>query len=456
MIFSSTVFLFLYLPFVLIGSLLCKLSNRCANWFLLIMSLLFYAWGEPQNVFLMIFSIVVNYVLALVIMNKREKKYLVLAIIINVSVLFWFKYLDFCIDIVNSLFTLEISPVGVTLPIGISFYTFQALSYLVDVYRGEVTAEKNIINVGLYISFFPQLVAGPIVKYYDINKEIKTRNVCIDDMTYGIERFICGLSKKILLANNLAVIADKAFSLNAQGNLSTLFAWLGAVAYTLLIYYDFSGYSDMAIGLGRMFGFHFSENFDYPYMTKSVSDFWRRWHISLSSWFREYIYIPLGGNKKGNSITIRNTMIVWLLTGIWHGANFTFILWGIIYGTMIIIEKQIFEKYDIIRRKEYRVFVVLLIIICWVIFRAENVELALRFIGTMFSFNFDNVDIAILYAKEYFICILVGLILIRPIEKVQNIQIIQKCKWGGIYLMFALDVAYMIKGTYNPFIYFNF
>lgn len=329
MIFSSTVFLSKFLPIVLLGSFILRKKIKWQNLFLLLMSLMFYAWGEPKYVLLMLLSIVGNYALAILIERTAHRRlWLFTAVFLNIGMLFVCKYLNWGIGILNRIFDTSWQGIKMTLPIGISFYTFQALSYVIDVYRNTVPVQRNLINVGLYVSLFPQLVAGPIVRYVDIEKQIMHRTMTVETFAMGIERFMIGFSKKILLADSFSVIADRAFAMNLESTLGIAMAWLGAIAYTLQIYYDFGGYSDMAIGLGKMLGFSFAENFNHPYMALSVTDFWRRWHISLSRWFRDYVYIPLGGNQQGKKKMILALAMTWIATGIWHGANRTFVLWG--------------------------------------------------------------------------------------------------------------------------------
>ena len=339
MLFSSMIFLWLFLPFtVIVNSLL---NPRYSNVFLLIMSLLFYAWGEPVYVLLMLVSIIINWSAGLLIGKvKRGKGALLgLDVILNLAILGVFKYYDFAAGSINSLFGREILEIrNIALPIGISFFTFQALSYVIDLYRGRCLVQKNILNLALYISFFPQLIAGPIVRYSDIAQQIRSRRMTTEGFTVGFRRFIYGLGKKVIISNCMAQIADKVFALGGA-ELTTLSAWIGAFAYMMQIYYDFSGYSDMAIGLGKIFGFDFLENFNYPYLSRSIREFWQRWHISLGTWFREYVYIPLGGNRKGKLITVVNLLIVFLLTGLWHGANWTFVMWGFYHGFFQIAER---------------------------------------------------------------------------------------------------------------------
>ena len=342
MLFSSTVFLFIFLPLVLLGYYALPLKQRGKNILLLVASLLFYAWGEPVFVFLMIGSIAVNYSLGLWLSSRKgpggRKALLILAVILNLGVLYYFKYLNFTIENINALFRLSIPAVDVTMPIGISFFTFQAMSYVIDVYRGRADVQRDPLDLGLYISCFPQLIAGPIVRYNSIAEQIQERHTSPEGFQDGVCRFIRGLGKKVLLANNLALAAEKGFELASSGQISTAMAWVGGLGFTLQLYFDFSGYSDMAIGLGAMFGFHFEENFNYPYISQSLSEFWNRWHISVGRWFRDYVYIPLGGSRVSRPRVILNILIVWLLTGIWHGAAWHYILWGMLFGVTIALE----------------------------------------------------------------------------------------------------------------------
>ena len=350
---------------------------------------------------------------------------------------------------------------NLALPIGISFYTFQGVSYLIDVYRGEGTAQKNFLNVGLYISFFPQLIAGPIVRYSQIEYQLTHRTHSADKFRRGVERFICGLSKKVLLANNMALVADNAFLLLDRGELSVLMSWLGCIAYTLQIYYDFSGYSDMAIGLGLMFGFDIPENFNFPYIAGSVSEFWRRWHMTLQGWFRDYVYIPLGGNRVGKARHIINIFLVWLLTGLWHGANWTFIVWGLMYFVLLILEKWLHaDKWP---KVIGHIYTLLFVMLGWMIFRANSLFDGVYYIGSMFSLTGNKaVDYnALLYLKEYAYFFVFGLLVSVPIFKTINKTFSDKQWWyyTKTVLLFAvlvISVSYMVTGSYNPFIYFNF
>ncbi len=471
MLFSSTVFLFFFLPFNLFVYYAIFRKNRIyQNRFLFFSSLLFYAWGEPFFVFLMLTSILLNWKLALYIDSALEanqkqsaRHYLLFSLILNFSLLFTFKYLSFFISIISSVTHIPLPNPSISLPIGISFFTFQAVSYVIDVYCRQGIVQKELINVGLYISFFPQLIAGPIVRYQSISDQIQNRHESFSDFSSGTVRFIIGLSKKTLLANTIALVADKAFSM--AGSLSVIMAWLGAIAYTFQIYFDFSAYSDMAIGLGRMFGFHFVENFNHPYVSKSISEFWRRWHISLGSWFRDYVYFPLGGSRvKSRYRLVFNLFVVWSLTGLWHGANWTFIVWGLFYFSLIAIEKLFnFEK--VLNRLPVinHVYTLFFVIIGWVLFRSDSLSIALQYIGNMFGSSGLLIDrFAIFYFKEnllYFLCAFLASIPLKSVlsynySKAEDISQIS-CVFF-LFLLFCLSVVYIVKGTYNPFIYFNF
>ena len=459
MIFSSTIFLYYFLPIVLfIYYIILPKRTEILNIFLLIISLCFYAWGEPIYVFLLIFSCFINWLFGLLVDKYRRysKIIIICTFILNLSLLFFFKYLNFTCKTL-AIFNININIPNIILPIGISFFTFQAISYVIDVYHKKGEAQKNPLNVALYISLFPQLIAGPIVRYETIYEEIKSRHVTIHDFTEGVERFIIGLSKKMLLANNMAIIADHIFNIT-WNNLTLPLAWLGAIAYTLQIYFDFSGYSDMAIGLGRMFGFHFLENFNYPYMAQSINDFWRRWHISLSSWFRDYVYIPLGGNRVKQYRLFINLFIVWFLTGIWHGANWTFIVWGVFYFTLLYIEKRIhFEKYTNWATHFYTLFFV---IIGWVIFRSESIENAFLYIKTMFNLKKTELSpLFLMYLQEYKIWLIISLVLSLPFfYKFYNkyFKPINLLHTIVLFMLLILTATYIAKDSYNPFIYFNF
>lgn len=474
MLFSSTFFLFAFLPFLLLLYYKFTKNHIAQNNLLLIASLIFYAWGEPLFVFIMIGCIGANYYFGRLIESKQasgdSKPILTLMLIFNLGLLGIFKYSGFLVSNVNALFSLNFKVPEIALPIGISFFTFQGISYVIDVYRKKAKAFENPLDVGLYISFFPQLIAGPIVRYETIAAELRERKATEDDFAQGIARFIIGIAKKVILANQFALIADKAYSLPPE-SISMTLAWMGAAAYMLQIYFDFSGYSDMAIGLGRLFGFHFPENFNSPYMAKSVSDFWRRWHISLSSWFRDYVYIPLGGGRVSQLKQIRNLAIVWLCTGIWHGANWTFIVWGIYFGVLIIVEKFTkLDKYLERSRLTGHIYTILIVLFGWVLFRANSITEAFLYIKAMFGLNgsFPVESISRLYLHDNFIIYIMGVISCLPIiekgrqlyERVEASSLLAKgMQFGYVMILaafFAVSASYLIKGTYNPFIYFNF
>ena len=469
MLFSSMTFIYVFLPIVLLLYLITK--KELHNPILLIASIIFYAWGEPKYLVIMLLTIIINYFGAILIENNKQIKKiaLILTMLVNLGFLVYFKYFNFLINNFNDIFHSNINTLNIIMPIGISFYTFQALSYLVDVYRGENKAQKDIYKLALYICLFPQLIAGPIVKYHDIEGQINSREVNFDKVLIGVKRFIVGLSKKMLIANTMGIIADKIFIQNPH-NFSHSIAWLGSIAYTLQIYFDFSGYSDMAIGLGLIFGFKFMENFNYPYISKSITEFWRRWHISLSTWFKQYIYISLGGNRTGKLKTLRNLGIVFLLTGIWHGAEWTFIIWGIWNGIFIIIEKVInIKKFD---SKIHTLFVnilrhfycAIIFIIGWVIFRSDNIKYALDYIMNMFGLLHLSKN-EFLYSFEYyistidiiilFIAILCCMPLFKNIIYNKN-KIIKILVNIWLLILFYLSTITIASNTYNPFIYFRF
>lgn len=479
MLFSSSLFLFLFLPIVLVGYYIIKLINKkiCNIW-LLFASLVFYAWGEPNFVFILIASILLNYLFGLLADKYRANKtvsrtVLILMVILNLSLLFVYKYLGFAIDNLNAIFGNVLPIVEIALPIGISFFTFQAMSYVIDVYRGNGEVQKNPLNVGLYVALFPQLVAGPIVRYETVAKEIKCRRETVDDFCDGVKRFIGGLAKKVLLADILSVAADAAYSVNAQGAgaLPVSFAWLGAICYSFQIFFDFSGYSDMAIGLGKMFGFHFLENFNYPYISKSVSEFWRRWHISLGSWFRDYLYIPLGGSRvKTKSRLVFNLFVVWAMTGLWHGASWNFVIWGLMYFVLLAFEKLtgIPQKFKTLWAKTlYRIFTLLCVVLGWVVFRAEGGTEAVNYLASMFGlagnalhsgytgYVFTNNAVLLVFA------VLFSMPLVKKLrETASKNSILDKIAdvlTPIVYLaLFLLSVAWLVTGTHHPFIYFNF
>ncbi|MEG1132127.1 MAG: MBOAT family O-acyltransferase [Romboutsia sp.] len=475
MVFSSLIFLFLFLPLTLVFYYISGSKTR--NFILLLASLIFYAWGEPVYVFLMLFSTVVDYIHGLKVekfieLGKRKKalRVVVSSAIINLFVLCFFKYSDFLIENINNIFNLDIGLLNLPLPIGISFYTFQTMSYTIDIYRGDAKAQKSILDFGAYVALFPQLVAGPIVRYQTIATQINKREHSIEKFADGVNRFVCGLAKKVILSNQLAVIADGVFSSNLS-NVSILEAWLGIICYTLQIYFDFGGYSDMAIGLGKMFGFEFLENFNYPYISQTVSEFWRRWHISLGSWFRDYVYIPLGGSRVSKLKMYRNLFIVWFLTGMWHGASWTFIIWGLYFGVFIALEKAFLEKvlYKIPRVFRH-IYLLLIVVIGWVFFRAENITKAFEFLKIMFGVSSKTLvnSACTAYLIDYWYILLASIILSTPIVKVLKKLILKINKRAldndiaylmhgfslGIY-MFVVMIM-LCSSSYNPFLYFRF
>ncbi len=505
MVFVSPIFLFLFLVGTLaVYGLACLTGSKTLkNLSLLGCSLAFYAWGGVKYALLLMFSTVVNYIFGLLLgREKGRRTVLVVSVIYNIGILFFFKYLNFFADTAQSIadvmklpWNLEIP--AITLPIGISFFTFQIMSYVFDVYNRKVQVQKNIFDLALYIMLFPQLIAGPIVRYIDVNKEIKARHTTPDMIHEGIVRFEIGFCKKIFLANNMGYMADMIFANTKRIN--TPYAWLGAICYALQIYMDFSSYSDMAIGLGKIFGFHFLENFNYPYISKSVKEFWRRWHISLSSWFRDYVYIPLGGSRCGTAKTYRNLLIIFLLTGFWHGANWTFVVWGLFHGVFLVLERGTFGKLlDRMPAVVEHVYTLVVVLVGWVFFRSDSMGKALIYIKTMFSFNFDpmyqyliteNLD------KEFvvmFAASLVGSLPLAQIWKSAKLRLLaqQKAAVSGngtravseagvperqlqmaeagenqlfglvldmaLLLIFVCAVLYMVGANFNPFIYFRF
>lgn len=464
MVFSSTVFLFLFLPLtILIYYNSVWRGRRFRNDFLLLVSLLFYAYGEPLFVFLMLLAIGAGWFIGLKIGHAEEreqkKRWLVLGCTGLVSMLFIFKYLTFCCQQVGMLLHKDMSGIDIALPIGISFFTFQLLSYLFDIYYGKAQPQKNVFNTGLYIALFPQLIAGPIVRYDLIDKQIMGRKESIDDIAEGMLRFIYGLGKKVLIADYMAQVADNIFDAGVAMSVGT--AWLGAAAYTLQIYFDFSGYSDMAIGLGRIFGFRFPENFNYPYIARSVTDFWRRWHISLSSWFRDYVYIPLGGNRCSRRRWLWNLFVVWALTGIWHGANWTFLCWGLWYFLLLIFEKQTGFAEKIGRFSH--VYALLAIIFGWVIFRSSNIGQAASYIGMMLGIGGTGAtDSSFMYYLSGSWVVFVYAVLLSAPVAPWFIRKISRFSWGRNVeslagaAIFVLAVLKCISSSYNPFIYFNF
>ena len=467
MVFSSCTFLFAFLPItLLIYFVVTKKMINIKNIVLLIMSLIFYALGELKYFWVMIISILVNYFVAIKMNDKNKKILLVLSIVFNIGMLGVFKYANFFIGIVNHIPEINIKALNITLPIGISFFTFQIMSYVIDVYWGKVKAQKNIISVATYITLFPQLIAGPIVNYKTVENELSAREQRWENVASGFRRFIIGLAKKVIIANNVAVLADAVFN-SPVNELGTILVWVGAIAYAIQIYFDFSGYSDMAIGLGKIFGFKFLENFNYPYIAESITDFWRRWHISLSSWFKEYVYIPLGGNRCSRFKWLRNIFIVWMLTGFWHGANWNFIIWGLYFAIFLIFEKlwglKILEKTPKVFR---HIYAIVIILSGWIIFRVEDVKSLASILkmlvvvkhSEMARFISNNGDILGVWPF-----VILGLIGCIPILKkcygyvVQKREKIVKSARDIILIgIFSVTIIFLLSLSYNPFIYFRF
>jgi alginate O-acetyltransferase complex protein AlgI len=469
MLFSSLTFLCCFLPLFLVLYFAIK-KRGSRNIILLCFSLVFYAWGEPLYIFLMIATIILNWGGALLIGRAeggKRKALLAATVILDFASLGFFKYASFAVDVLNGI-GLPLTSIAITLPIGISFYTFQIVSYVVDVYRGDVEPQKNVLTLGTYVSAFPQLIAGPIVRYSDVAEELEDRSETLANFASGLRRFIVGLTKKVLIANPVAAVADSIFALDAM-EYGAAGAWIAAAAYALQIYYDFSGYSDMAIGLGRMMGFNFCENFNHPYAAVSVRDFWRRWHISLSTFFRDYVYIPLGGNRVSSARWVFNMLIVWTLTGLWHGAGYTFILWGLYYGILLIIEKfvtgRFLEKYRVIGH----IVTIFSFIFGWVLFRADTLTQAGSIYAAMFGAYpvTEQVTAAVLQRcgvnTLFIFAMIAGVVFAAPVGKIikKTVQAARKSSLGYIYdagllVLLLLSLAQLAVGAYNPFIYFRF
>lgn len=462
MVFTSISFIYYFLPLLLICYFVVPKKFR--NIILLMFSVLFYFYGEPKYILLMLIEVLISYVVGLLIDKYKSKNILIIGIFIHVLLFGIFKYFNFVIINVNNLFHSNLNLLNVVLPIGISFYTFQIISYEIDVYNKKVNVQNNILKYFLYVFLFPQLIAGPIVRYQDVNNEIDNRNVTFEMFANGLRRFIIGLSKKVIIANNLGELCNIYLNL---GDKSVLFTWIFAISYMLQIYFDFSGYSDIAIGLGKMLGFNFPENFNYPYMAKSITDFWRRWHMTLSSWFRDYVYIPLGGNKKGVLKQIRNILIVWSLTGLWHGASWNFIVWGLYFGILLILEKFILKKYFSNVPKFIKgIYTLFLVMISFVIFQGDNLSNDFNIIKGLFGLNgelFIN-NVTLYYLKGYVLFIVLGVIsstnyvknLVIKISNGKGKKIINILE--PIYLLILLIIVtmYLIDSSYNPFLYFRF
>ena len=457
MLFSSIPFLYYFLPCVLL--LYAVTPKKLKNLTLLISSLVFYAWGEPRLVILMMITVSVGYVFGLLteFHSKLKKLYLILSLVIELGFLVYFKYVDFFIDNLNAVTGLSVPLLNVVLPIGISFYTFQIVSYNIDVYRGDVPAQRNPINLAAYIALFPQLIAGPIVRYSDIAAQLTNRTHSIEKISVGVRRFILGLSKKILIANVLGELCD---TFKSSDEKSVLFYWIYAIAFSLHIYFDFSGYSDMAIGLGKIFGFDFLENFNYPFISKSATEFWRRWHMSLGTWFRDYVYFPLGGSRVGKGRMFFNLFVVWLLTGFWHGAAWNFIVWGLYFAVLLVVEKVFILKYLNKSKVFSHIYLLFFVLLSFVIFNASSMGEAFSYIGSMFGVG----DVPLLstetlyYLRSYALVFVVAAVGSTPLPK----KLVEKAKFTRflepvvLLILLVVCTAYLVDGSFNPFLYFRF
>ncbi|MBQ8871716.1 MAG: MBOAT family protein [Bacilli bacterium] len=470
MVFSSIPFIFFFLPVFLI--LYYLVPYKVKNILLLIFSLIFYAWGEPIYILLMIFSSVVDYTNGRMIEKyaqnnqKRKNLFLIISIIVNLSLLGFFKYADFLIGSINSLLNINIPLLELGLPIGISFFTFQTMSYSIDVYRGDVKAEHNFLDFMTYVSMFPQLIAGPIVRYEEVSKELKNRSITAQGFADGMIRFLQGLFKKVLIANNIGYLFVIASSM-PNNEMSVVMSWLGILAYTFQIYFDFSGYSDMAIGMGKMLGFTYPENFNHPYISKSITEFWRRWHISLSSFFKDYVYIPLGGSRVKKIINVRNILIVWMLTGLWHGASWNFVLWGLYYGVLLLLEKFVFNKILEKTPNWFKHFYTMfLVVIGWMIFAFDDMTILKEYASMMFGVggvSFIN-NHALYYLKNYLIIFILAIIFSMPVYKLAKEKLSKVKNTKSVFIisliiytvLFIVVVSYLVNDTYNPFLYFRF
>ena len=464
MVFSSILFLFYFLPPIFLVYLLVKKEYK--NYVLIFSSLAFYFWGELVYTIVFLLYILINYFIGKLLDENKSKFLLLIGILLNILPLLYFKYYYFFLNTLNQFFGTSFEISQTHLPIGISFFTFQLLSYLIDIYKDSVSSQRYFSRFCLYISFFPQLIAGPIVRYIDIQRELANRYINLNDINIGIKRFVIGLSKKIILANPLASVVDSIYSLPTD-NLNTPLVILASVTYTYQIYYDFSGYSDMAIGLGRIFGFHFNENFNHPYSALSIQDFWRRWHISLSTWFRDYIYIPLGGNQVGKYKLIRNLIIVFLLTGLWHGASFNFLIWGLLHGFFLLVERFIFnDKFNFINPTLRMIYVFIIINITWIFFRVETLTKAFYVIKLLFLFQFENFHSIFGFVDlNYLIILIISILFSFPIyqsltnylNKMKiNIFIKESTSFVQIVSLLFLCIISLLSEDYNPFIYFRF
>lgn len=470
LVFSSLLFLFYFLPVVMF--LYFAVPRKYKNLILFISSLFFYAWGEPIYIVLMLFSTIVDYTHGLKVEEhlkngdrRKAKRWVISSAIINLMLLGFFKYTDFLLLNINQLFQTNIPLLNLPLPIGISFYTFQTMSYTIDVYRGEAKAQKNMIDFGAYVALFPQLVAGPIVQYKTIADQLNNRKETYDMFSDGVNRFILGLGKKVLIANNMGWLFTEISS-QLNSDFSTGMAWLGVLAFTLQIYFDFSGYSDMAIGLGKMFGFTFDENFKYPFISTSASEFWRRWHISLGSWFRDYAYIPLGGNRKGLKRTYINLAIVWFITGFWHGASWNFVLWGVYYGIFICLEKAFLLKWlKQIPKALQHAYLIFITLVGFTIFAFDDFNVLQDYLSVMFGFSNKPIinSMFFYYSLTHFVLILIAILISTPIayktyQKLTNHKnkLLNGLGTSILVIIFFISLAYLVDATYNPFLYFRF
>jgi len=457
MLFSSIPFLFYFLPCVILFYLITP--KKFKNLTLLICSLVFYAWGEPKLVILMMLTVLCGYVLGLLTEKfpKYKKLFLTAALMVGLGLLGYFKYADFFIENFNAVTGLSLPLLRVALPIGISFYTFQLISYNIDVYRGTVPAQRNFVDLAAYISLFPQLIAGPIVRYSDVALQLRERTHSLDKISAGIRRFIIGLSKKVLIANVLGEVCE---SFKVSGDKSVVFFWLYAISFCLHVYFDFSGYSDMAIGLGKLFGFDFLENFNYPYISRSITEFWRRWHMSLGTWFRDYVYIPLGGSRVGKVRLLLNILVVWMLTGFWHGADWNFIVWGLYFAVLLVIEK--FFLLDFLKKSRVvsRIYVLLLVMISFVIFNASSMGEAVQYIGGMFGAGgYPLISPETVFSlQNYAFVLILAIIGATPIPKLltQKIRAVRWLEPVALLILLVMVTAYLVDGSFNPFLYFRF
>lgn len=463
MVFSSIFFIFYFLPAILAVYFLAPKRHR--NLVLFLGSLIFYAWGEPVYVALMLFSTAFNYFAGRKIgrteQQAQKKRVLTISVVVNLAILVFFKYTNFFLGLINAALPWDIPYLNLALPIGISFYTFQTMSYVIDVYRGKVAAQKNFINFGTYVTLFPQLIAGPIVRYSTIEKQLTSRRETIEGFSSGLMCFAAGLAKKVLIANNIGLLWDSVHA-TALPELSALSAWLGIIAFAFQIYFDFSGYSDMAIGLGRMFGFKFEQNFNYPYISKSITDFWRRWHISLSTWFKEYVYIPLGGNRAGRGRAHLNILIVWVLTGFWHGASFNFLAWGLYYALLLMLEKDVLAKLlNKLPKAVGTVYTLFFVLIGWVLFASDSLTESIGYLKVMFGFSGAGA-----VSPMFFYDVLSNMVLLviaaaasLPFGAKIGRRFVQKSPAAAVIpvaVALILCTAYLVDAGYNPFLYFRF